>query len=76
MRITEPVLLRNYLINGQYNLWIKTNMPKLIVSENYFFQKQLYIHNNPTRRQYVNDVGDWYWSSANEQCELKVAPYF
>nr|MDA3814754.1 hypothetical protein [Patescibacteria group bacterium] len=56
---------------GKYELWEKTNMPKGVENEKYFYQKLKYIHENPVRRNYVMKVEDWYWSSANLECELK-----
>jgi hypothetical protein len=47
-------------------------MSKLVESEDFFFQKLEYIHNNPVRKQYVVKPEDWYWSSANMSCELKT----
>jgi putative transposase len=68
---TEPNVLRLFLDeDGHYEFWERTNMPKLVESEKFFFQKLEYIHNNPTRKQYVMKPEDWYWSSANPLCEL------
>ena len=72
IEISEPSILQNFKYKNQYNIWIKTNMPKLIESEKYFLQKQNYIHENPVRKQYVNEIYDWYWSSANDHCELRI----
>jgi putative transposase len=36
--------------DGKYEIWQKTNMPIVIVSENVFFQKKLYIELNPVRK--------------------------
>ena len=55
-----------------YEFWNKTNMPELIVSEKFFLQKLNYIHENPLKRNYIMKSEDWYWSSANKNCELKV----
>ncbi len=55
-----------------FEFWAKTNMPKVIENERYFFQKASYIHDNPVRKQYVNRPEDWVWSSANPESEIKV----
>ena len=48
-----------------------SNMAILIESENVFQQKLNYVHENPVRKNYVMREEDWYWSSANEKCELR-----
>ena len=86
IRQTEPNALKLFLkkqqvqvgdteptaTNGLYGLWNKTNMPELIISEKFFLQKLNYIHENPLKRNYVMKAEDWYWSSANKDCELKA----
>ena len=62
VRDTEPT----------YEFWNKTNMPELIISEKFFLQKLNYVHENPLKRNYVMKAEDWYWSSANKNCELKI----
>lgn len=70
---TEPNVLKLFIDeNGKYEFWGKTNMPKLIESENFFNEKLEYIHNNPVKKGYVMKPEDWYWSSANNLCELKI----
>jgi REP element-mobilizing transposase RayT len=59
-------------IKPTYEFWNKTNMPELIISEKFFLQKMNYIHENPLKRNYVMKLEDWYWSSANKNCELKI----
>ena len=59
---TEPI----------YEFWHKTNMPEMIISEKFFLQKLNYIHENPLKRNYVTKPENWYWSSANKNCELKA----
>lgn len=66
VRDTEPTQAE-----PRYGFWNKTNMPELIVSEKFFLQKMNYIHENPLKRNYVMKEEDWYWSSANKNCELK-----
>ena len=69
---TEPSILKIFLNkNNTYEFWQKTNMPKFIETESFFKNKLEYIHNNPVRKNYVVMPEYWYWSSANELCELK-----
>jgi len=74
IKLTEPNLLKIFYNKktGQYELWKKTNMPKVIVDEKYFLQKLNYIYENPLKRNYVIKPEDWYWSGANPRCELKT----
>ena len=73
---TEPSILKLFETeegnNISYEFWAKTNMPKGVESEKYFFEKLKYIHENPVRRNYVALPEYWYWSSANPDCELEV----
>jgi REP-associated tyrosine transposase len=71
---TEPNVLKIFYDKKKekYELWSKTNMPKGIETEKYFHQKIEYIHNNPVKRVYVSKAEDWYWSSANNNCEIKI----
>ncbi len=70
---TEPNILKLFRIGeNKYEFWQKTNMPKLIEAKKYFFQKVNYIHENPTRKQYVVDPAYWFWSSANPQSVIKM----
>ncbi|MCX6766487.1 MAG: transposase [Candidatus Moranbacteria bacterium] len=70
---TEPNILQLFLDeNGKYEFWSKTNMPKLIETEKFLYQKMEYIHANPVRKNYVAQADHWYWSSANLNCEIEV----
>ncbi|MCX6761362.1 MAG: hypothetical protein NTY33_00735 [Candidatus Moranbacteria bacterium] len=70
---TEPNVLGLFSDeSGTYEFWAKTNMPKLIETQDFFEQKMQYIHNNPVKKNYVMRPEDWYWSSANPSCELRV----
>lgn len=70
---TEPNLLKVFINeNGRYEFWGKTNMPKLIETENFLNQKIEYIHTNPIRKNYVSQADHWYWSSANPNCEIEI----
>ena len=76
VRDTEPIVRDNKSAikntKPTYEFWHKTNMPELIESEKFFLQKLNYIHENPLKRNYVTKSEDWYWSSANKNCELKA----
>jgi hypothetical protein len=73
IEVTEPNVLKLFLNEkGIYQFWQATNMPILIESEKVALQKILYIQNNPVRKKYVEKPEYWYWSSANQGCELKV----
>jgi REP element-mobilizing transposase RayT len=70
---TEPNVLNLFRLgNGTYEVWSKTNMPKMIENEGYLIQKINYIHENPVRRQYVKKPEDWVWSSANPDSDIVV----
>ena len=58
--------------SGKYEFWERTNMPKMIKSEEYLLQKIRYIHANPVRKQYVKNPEDWVWSSANNESTIKL----
>lgn len=72
----EPSLLKHFKVNGSFNFWETTNAPKVIVSDYFYDQKYEYIHNNPVKKGYVINQEHWYWSSANEFCELKVNAWY
>jgi len=70
---TEPNILKLFSDeNGKYEFWAKTNMPKLVETEKFLYQKMEYIHANPVRKNYVAQADHWYWSSANLACEINV----
>jgi len=76
VRDTEPIIGDDRPTVGsaepKYEFWHKTNMPEMITSEKFFLQKLNYIHENPLKRNYVIKQENWYWSSANKNCELKT----
>jgi len=77
IRLTEPNALKLFETGeNAYELWEKTNMPKLVATEDYFYQKLKYIHENPLKRNYVMKIEDWYWSSVNPYCRLKIASVY
>ena len=51
--------------NWKFSIWKESNMPKLVESEQYYFQKRNYIEQNPMKKWYVNNPQDWKYSSAN-----------
>lgn len=70
---TEPNLSKIFTNEKkEFEFWEKTNMPKIIETEKFYFQKAKYIHDNPVKREYVSEDRNWYWSSANSDCELKT----
>ncbi len=74
---TEPNVLKLFDAgDGRYEFWERTNMPKAITSEAYLLQKIKYIHENPVRKQYVNNPECWVWSSANVEMKIPVESAF
>ena len=67
---SEHNILRLFEENNEYHFWQKTNMPELIISENFYFIKANYIESNPVRKQYVKKLEDWFYSSANKADNL------
>lgn len=57
---------------GKFQFWHSTNMPIWVESDWFFQQKLNYIHENPVLKSYVADPEDWYWSSANIKCPIKI----
>jgi len=72
---TEPALLKQFLNkqNG-FQLWERTNMPKLVLTEKFFRQKKIYIESNPVRKGYVALPEHWLYSSAHIPPVLKIKP--
>lgn len=61
IQITEPNVLKLFLASdNSYEFWEKTNMPKLIETEEFFQNKLEYIHNNSVKKQYVSQPEHWY----------------
>ncbi len=70
---TEPNMLKLFEEKGIYHFWQKTNMPELIVNEEFYITKGNYIEQNPVRKDYVKEPGHWVYSSANENaCLLAI----
>jgi REP-associated tyrosine transposase len=58
---TEPNVEKLFLSKENvFSFWKANNMPKIIESEKFLFQKLEYIHNNPVKKQYVMKPEDWY----------------
>jgi len=71
--VTEPNIEKLFVeTDGTYSIWQDTNMPIVLESEKVFQQKLKYILENPVRKNYVSEESFWYWSSANDGCELKI----
>lgn len=67
--------------NQAFQLWNSSNWPILIESDKFFIQKLEYIHNNPVKKQYVDEPEYWLYSSArnyllNDDTILKVDKLF
>jgi putative transposase len=67
---TEPNILKLFEENGRYQFWQKTNMPELIVNEEFYITKANYVEQNPVRKGYVREPEHWVYSSANEDEHL------
>ena len=70
---TEPNILQLFEENGRYQFWQKTNMPELIVNEEFCIAKANYVEQNPIRKRCVTESEHWVYSSANkDKCLLKL----
>ncbi|MEN6621273.1 MAG: hypothetical protein ABFD50_06980, partial [Smithella sp.] len=67
---TEPQILKLFNIDGVYHFWQKTNMPEVIMNEDFYLTKANYIEANPVRKRYVADAAHWVYSSANKESNL------
>jgi len=63
---TEPNILKLFEENEHYQFWQKTNMPELIINEEFYLEKAKYVEQNPVRKGYVRDAEHWVYSSANK----------
>jgi putative transposase len=50
----------------QYQIWQEGFHPEEIVGDKMYYQKLEYIHSNPVRTEYVDDVSKWRYSSARD----------
>ena len=55
----------------EHQLWQEGSHPKAIESDQVMRQKIEYIHNNPLRREYVDDPVHWRYSSARNYAGQK-----
>ena len=70
---TEPNILKLFEEKGNNQFWQKTNMPELIVSEEFYIEKAKYVEQNPVRKGYVRSAEYWVYSSANKDvCLLEL----
>ena len=51
---------------SKYQFWQEGSHPEEITSEEMLVQKIEYIHNNPVRREYVDEPWHWRYSSARD----------
>lgn len=67
---TEPHILKLFDVNGEYHFWQKTNMPEVVINEDFYLVKAKYIEDNPVRKNYVREASHWFYSSANKAANL------
>ena len=61
----------NHLKRDQkYKVWQDGNQAKEILSNNFFYEKLEYIHNNPVKKLIVENPEDYLFSSARNYAEL------
>ncbi len=58
--------------NKKYQFWQNMNSPTLLYYNNIIDQKVEYIHQNPVKAGFVEEPGDWYYSSAHPDGPLKI----
>ena len=51
---------------SQLQLWQEGYQPKLILNDKMMIETIKYIHNNPTKRGYVEKYWHWLYSSARD----------
>lgn len=69
---TEPTVHKLFLNKNKSSIWQTRPEVKIVYSESFYQQKLHYIHHNPVAKGYVLEPQDWYWSSANQFCELQA----
>ena len=57
--------------NENYQIWIQDNHPIELLSEEVFYTKLNYIHQNPVRAGYVEDEKHYIYSSASNYAQEK-----
>lgn len=62
----------------EYQVWEEGSYPKLITNVTMLRQKLNYLHNNPVKKNYVDDPAHWLYSSyraySGDECVLPVTP--
>ena len=62
---------RQTLANKKFKIWTNNNHPEEIFSQDFFYQKLLYIHQNPVRAGIVYKEIDYMYSSATNYANRK-----
>ena len=62
---------RQTVANKQYKIWTNDNHPEEIFSQDFFYQKLQYIHDNPVRAGIVFEGIDYIYSSATNYANKK-----
>jgi|JI10StandDraft_1071094.scaffolds.fasta_scaffold486130_1 REP element-mobilizing transposase RayT len=62
---------RQTVANKQYKIWTNDNHPEEIFSQDFFYQKLQYIHENPVRAGIVFEGIDYIYSSATNYANKK-----
>jgi putative transposase len=57
---------KRYKDTSKYQVWQEGFKPKAILSDNMFWQKINYIHNNPVKRGLANEIDEYEYSSAKD----------
>ena len=72
LKKSNPELESKFIRSNEFHFWQPSNMPELIESEYFFWQKVRYIEENPTRKGLVDDINKWKYSSANPRRLIKL----
>lgn len=56
----------------ELQFWERDNYPEAVLTDQFFRQKERYIHENPVKAGFVMRAEDWYYSSACPEGPLKV----
>ena len=56
---------------SEYQVWQEEIQPKLIQDEKTMIQKIEYVHNNPVKREYVDEGVYWRYSSARDYDDIR-----
>ncbi|MEY3442204.1 MAG: hypothetical protein RLZZ519_485 [Bacteroidota bacterium] len=63
---------RTLAMDTQRQFWDRENYPEEIRTDEFFLQKQHYIHENPVRAGFVYRPEDWSYSSACPECPVPI----